>query len=106
MRNEEFLGPYRSYAIEQNGQRYYIRGHNPWVEWIFHPDRRVHEQALFMLELASKYDRRWSWWFLRVPPPLYTMQVEKVQIVAPQEGMMVRLLAWLIAFYAAWSALR
>lgn len=103
MKHEEFLGPYRSRSLRVGGHHYYVRGHSPWVERLFDPDREIREMAQWMLSLEAKYDRRWHWWSLRVPPPLFTMHMEKVE-VPETDGFVIRNVARLLALYAAWKS--
>lgn len=103
MNRESFYGPYRSHSLTVGEHRYYVRGHSPTVQAIFHPNRGVHEFAQWKLTEESRYDHRWRWWSLSVPPPLFTMHVEKVE--APEAGgHITRSLARLIALYAVWKS--
>jgi len=104
MKREEFLGPYRSRTVRVGGHLYYVRGHSPWVERLFDPEPQIHEMARWMLTQEAKYDHRWHWWSLRVPPPLFTMHMEKVE-EAGAGGIVIRVVARLIALYAAWRSL-
>lgn len=104
MKREQFLGPYRSRSVRVGGHSYYARGHSPWVERLFDPEPQIHEMAQWMLTLEAKYDRRWRWWLRRVPPPLFTMHADKVEVPAAG-GIVIRNVARLIALYAAWRSL-
>lgn len=86
-------------------QTVFVRGHSPWVEGLFHPNKDLHDFAMWHLELESKYDRRWHWWSLRVPPPLWTMVFIDKPKPDPVSSLLGTLIGWAVAAYTVWRAL-
>lgn len=65
MKRERF--EYISYPMQWGRARCWVRGHSEWVQLLFHPNKLLHENAWFMVELDAKYNRRynppaWQWW--------------------------------------------
>jgi hypothetical protein len=99
---DDFLGHYWSNPMSWGGQTIYVRGHSPWVQFLFHPDPLVHEHAQFMLDLDVKHEhRRWHWWSLRVPPPLFTM----VWLDCPHTNIFDRVVGRLAAMFVLWRSM-
>jgi hypothetical protein len=89
---------YASRALRYGRRRYAIvTGTSPWVEVIFHPTRVLHDVALDMLKIESRY-QRWPLW--RPIPPrvwaLHTIEVGDRDVV----------LGWLVTAWAIVEALR
>lgn len=91
---------YSSRAVSFLDRRRYVlvSGSSPWVQWVFHPNRYVHDFAFDMLRDESRR-QRWPWWRPTPPAPVWDMHWIDV-------GDLDVVLGWLLTAWAIWRQAR
>lgn len=92
--------PYATRALRLGRREYMVvYGLSPAIPLLLHRNEFIRDHASWVLKMEHKYDRRWKWWQLTVPPPISTVAFVNVR---PVDVVIGRLLAW----WALWRAVR
>lgn len=80
-----------------------VEGTDPNNQLIFHRNRVLHEHGKWMLDMRRKYPRahgdHWPWWRATPPPRFSSIRIIHIRPID-------RAIAFLVALYAAWEAMR